>query len=233
MPTATKSHPSILDNIQYAATSNKIIPLLFAVDCSGSMGSKAIDSEGRKQRKIEGVMQGLQGGIAYLRRAPELKDACRVGILTFESNIRFDGFQPLDQIAAPKLSPNGATAFCGAMNRCADELFRFYADMNKHRLTAAMSTIVVITDGEPTDGAGHEEVKRLVDLHNSRKAFVWAVGIDDQDRSRLEQLGFPPTQVVTVEETSWPHIIQLGTMSAAAIARGQMPLSCNLMGGAP
>jgi uncharacterized protein YegL len=223
-----KKSSSLLEDVEFAAASNKIIPLLFVLDVSSSMQAEAVDGEGNRQSKIEGLRQGLEGGLAYLRRAPELKHAGRVATLTFGASVDFSGFSPVDQAVLPSLASNGGTPFCSAVNCAVDETYRFTADLNSQCLTPAMTTIVVITDGCPTDGPGIQEVARLMNLHNTGRAFVWGVGVDGEDRKRLEALGFPRDRVVTVGETSWPFIIQLGTVPATQIARGQSPMSCKI-----
>jgi uncharacterized protein YegL len=219
---ATKA-TTLLEDIRFASTSNKRIPVLFAVDCSSSMNEQAIDGEGVRRAKIDGVQQGLRDGLAYLRNAADLRYAARVGVLAFGDDVQFTGFQDVDDLQLPSLTPRGATPMCEALRQAAEETFLHAVKLNDDGQTASMTTIVVVTDGAPTDGDGQAEVTRLLDLQRAKRCVVWAVGIDSEDRARLEALGFPASQVVTVQETSWATIIELGTVSAAAIARGQQP----------
>jgi uncharacterized protein YegL len=233
MPAATKSLKAILDDIEYASISNKIIPLVFVADKSSSMANEAIDGEGVRTAKIEGVRQCIDKAIAYFQREPDLRNAVSVAVLSFGDGVDFTGFDSVDNFVRPALDPDANTPFCEAMNRVAAECLRYATELNSQGITPAMTSIIVITDGEPNDGPGHQEVARLMDLQRRRLAVVWAVGIDSSDRQRLEDLGFPPEQVFTVQETSWEKIAMLGSVSVTAIAQGQQPFSAGMGGARP
>jgi uncharacterized protein YegL len=223
-----KRIPSLVDQVEFAATSNKIIPFVICADVSSSMAACAQDGDGESIPKIEGLRRGVQDGVAYLRSMPDLRNAVRLGFCTFGGKVTWTPFAALDQVVVPDFQATGYTPMKEALRTVGDEFLDFAMDMNAIGRPISTATILVVSDGAPTTGNPTAEIERLLEWSRRKKVHLIAGGVVEADRQNLEQLGFPLT--ASVAALSWKGLIDAGTVSVISIAAGQRPVSINLCG---
>jgi uncharacterized protein YegL len=219
----------IEDEIDFAVATAKLVPMVFLLDVSSSMSSMATDSKGKTAPKIEGLKQGLQEGLDYIRQDPLLKGAARVNLIPFNSKATSTGFQPIDKLPTPKLVASGCTAMRAALSMTARDTEAFLYKQNADGVNVATATVLMISDGEGTDGSCADVMRTLLMMKEQRIVHLIGAGINSEDAYRLRALGF--SEVHTLSQMTWKDLIQLATVSAKRLASGQQPTADSMTGG--
>lgn len=229
MITATASPAGLDAEVVFSAPSAKVVPAVFVADTSSSMSCNATDRNGRTEPKSQGLQRGLGEALDYLRRDPTLCGAARVNVVTFNSQVTATGFQKVGDIKTPSLQTAGNTHLKAALQRVIRDVEAFAYEQNAAGVNFTQTTIMLISDGEGTDGPCDAEMRRLLELQEERLVYLIGAGIDASDAAHLTALGFPT--VVTLDRMTWTDLIQLATVTAKRLACGQAPIANPMNGG--
>lgn len=216
-----------LGDVEFAAASNAILPFIICPDVSGSMSGQAQDGEGGTIAKIEGLRHGVAQGLSYLGSIPNLRNSVRIGFCTFGDQVTWTPFAAFDDVVAPHFQADGHTPMREALHTVIDEYLDFATEQNAQGRKVQTATILTISDGEPSSDPS-APLSRLLEWHQRRKVYLVGGGVDESDRQRLQNLGFPET--ASIAAISWPGLFKACTASIASIAAGQRPVSINLCG---
>lgn len=219
----------IEDEIDFAVATAKLVPMVFLLDVSSSMSSMATDSKGKTASKIEGLKQGLQEGLDYIRQDPLLKGAARINLISFASRVTSTGFKAIDELPTPKLAVSGCTAMRAGLAQAARDIESFLYKQNAEGVSVATATLLMISDGAGTDGSCSDVMKTLLTMKELRVVHFIGGGINSEDANRLRAMGF--NEVYTLDRMTWKDLIQLATVSAKRLASGQQPTADSMTGG--
>lgn len=219
----------LADDVLFSVPSAKVVPILLMADLSSSMASHATDSEGRSQAKIEGLKLGVNAALDYVVHDPVLRHGARLNVVTFNSDVNATGFKAVNDLRLPSLQTAGNTRLAAALQKTIREVERFVTDQNAKGVNFAQATVLLISDGEGTDGPCTAEMRTLLRMQEERLVYLIGAGIDARDADRLTKLGFPT--VYTLDRMTWVGLIQTATVSAKRLASGQHPVTGSMAGG--
>ncbi|MGL4511957.1 MAG: vWA domain-containing protein [Lacipirellulaceae bacterium] len=220
---------SVIDEVAFATGAAKVVPVLIVCDTSSSMEAVSADGDGEPVPRHVGMQRGIESALAYMRSNPTLAAGGQVGFVRFGDAVRESPFCPVASVEVPDFRPGGMTPMCAAFELAGKVVTRHAQELNRRQVRYAASTVVVISDGGSSDGDPRASVGKLRDLHDRRCICLIGLGVDEQDRQRLEEMGFPIT--LAVSKVSWAEAIQTATRSAVALARGQRPTASDLTEG--
>jgi len=151
------------------------LPVLLILDVSGSM---SVDG------KIDALNQAVKEMIGEFTKQEDHQAEIHVGIITFGGQARIhQELTPANEISWTPMGATGTTPF-GAAIDAAREIIE---DEEVIPSRAYRPTIVVVTDGQPTDeGYWESALDNFLASPRASKAFRFAMGIGDFDRGVLE-----------------------------------------------
>lgn len=214
----------LADAADFPQRRGKVVGIDILADLSASMAHEARDCEGLSLAKCDGVDRGLKDLLSYIKSRPDLVLDARLSIGTFSGNgVTSASFLPVREVELPEAKPIGGTPMCEALRRAATECVEFLHELNEEGTSYSAVTICVISDGAPTDGDGHNEVRHLLELAEDGSVNLVGIGISSDDEDRLKAMGFPTT--LCVERARWSDVIRTGTLKARG---GHPTLSADL-----
>lgn len=218
------------DDIDFAVTSAKLVPIVMLLDDSSSMAEVATDAEGVRLAKSDGLRRGLATGVEYVRNDAMLRKAARLNLITFGGKVSSTGFHPIDALPLPQLGKGGGTAMRGALTQADSQISAFLYEQNAAGVNVSTTTVLMISDGMGNDGPCDAAMRRLLELQEQKLVHLIGGGINAEDARRLTAMGFP--EVYTLDRMTWKDLIQLATVSAKRLAQGQHGAADPMMGGA-
>ena len=96
------------------------LPLYLLLDTSLSM---------RQNRAIDGLRQGVQSMVEFLRTIPEARGTVNVKVITFDEQVNATALTRLLDFTPPSLEANGSATYLGMALRRLDEDARFGHDL--------------------------------------------------------------------------------------------------------
>jgi uncharacterized protein YegL len=189
------------------------LPVIIAVDRSGSMGSNG---------KIEALNIALKDFINSLKEENSNKAEIHIALFSFggESATCDIPFTSISQISISPYQANGRTP----MGESFVLIKNLIEDREQIPSRSYKPTIVLLTDGIPTD-AYESPMNDLVNDGRSSKAFRLAMAIgDDADHNMLSKFVSTPEYKVTGESArDIKKFFKFVTMSVTQRMRSQMP----------
>lgn len=189
------------------------VPILLALDVSGSMRGEKIDA---LNRALGCFLQSLQAD-------PMAASAAEVAVVTFgDSVVKLADFCGVESQRLPPLCASGATPMGRAVCMGLDELEqvkRIYREMG---VDYYQPWLVLMTDGSPTDDIGEARF-RCSELVRARKLTVFPVAIGaDANRDTLRQLsgGLEPLSAGTAD---FARFFQWLSASVSQVVSTSMP----------
>lgn len=186
---AKKDFASVDDALNAAKSDNKIMPLMFLMDCSSSMG-------GSKIQEVNTFFDQLP-----TRLEEKLKDFVgvdfKVAVMQFNDNVDWITGRSMlssSDLASCQLQASGCTAVGKALTELNSKLNKssdgyLIQSGNSKYYTPA---IIILSDGQPTDDwkKGLEKLEKNVYFMASRKrGSVRAVAVgDDADKDMLAKI---------------------------------------------
>lgn len=121
---------------------NKVYPIMFVLDCSGSMAGKSISM-------VNAVMKSLP---EYLENSNNENVIIKVGILSFSMGAKWmtDGLIPIDELLFDEMQAGGSTDLGAALNILSQSLCREFFTTNSLD-SIAKPVMIFMTDGQATD----------------------------------------------------------------------------------
>lgn len=218
------------DDIDFAVTSAKLVPIVLLLDDSSSMGEVAADAEGARVPKSEGLRRGLAAAVEYVRNDAMLRKAARLNLVSFSGAVASTGFHAIDALPLPSFGKGGGTAMRAALTQAASQIEAFLYEQNAAGVSVSTTTLLMISDGMGNDGPCDAAMRRLLELQEQKLVHLIGGGINADDARRLTAMGFP--EVYTLDRMTWKDLIQLATVSAKRLAQGQHGAADPMTGGA-
>lgn len=190
------------------------LPVLLILDVSGSM---SVDG------KIDALNQAVKEMIEEFTKQEDHQAEIHVGIITFGGQARIhQELTPANEITWTPMGATGTTPF-GAAIDAAREMIE---DEEIIPSRAYRPTIVVVTDGQPTDeGYWETALDNFLTSQRASKAFRFAMGIGDYDRGVLESF-LKETEMQVFEATDSTKIAKFFhfvTMSVSTRVMSKSP----------
>lgn len=152
------------------------LPVLLVLDVSGSM---SVDG------KIDTLNKAVEEMIQEFTKQEDHQAEIHVGIVTFGGQTRIhQDIIPASDITWTPMGASGQTPFGAAIDATRELIENEEVIPSR----AYRPTVVVVTDGQPTDdGYWETALQNFLNSHRASKAFRYAMGIGDYDRSVLEK----------------------------------------------
>ena len=200
---------------EFTAPGARPLPVLVLADVSGSMG---VDG------KIQALNHAIREMIGAFQDESDLRAEIHISIVTFGGQARVH----LPLCPAPSATWTDAGATGGTPMGAAFDLAREMADdRNTVPSRAYRPTVVLVSDGEPTD-AWQGPLQALLGSERGGKAFRMALAIGaDADNNVLQAfLADPTARVYRADEARQiREFFRLVTMSVSARSRSASPNS--------
>jgi uncharacterized protein YegL len=175
--------------IEFGAQAARPLPVILLLDCSGSMS-------GEKIAAVNAAVRELGADMAATRQPQGEVHLCGI---QFWDRVEVGPLQPATAWQAPTLVAAGRTAMGGAI----DALIELLADRSRVPSTSFAPTVVLISDGVPTDDF-EGAPSRLLSLPRREKIVRLAMAIgEDADQALLRRfIGDPEVPLVRANETA-------------------------------
>lgn len=166
-------------NIDLAENPEPRVPCCLILDVSGSMMGQPINQ----------LNAGLQRFKDDLMMDPLARKRVEIMIITFGEDVEvLTEFQTVDHFIPPTLNASGATPMgrgvAMAMSQLADRKDAY----RQHGISYYRPWLFLITDGEPNDDFGWEEVAAQAKLEEAKKAFaMFCVGVEGANMETLQR----------------------------------------------
>lgn len=199
----------------FTITSARPLPVIILADTSGSMSQDG---------KIEALNTALSDMIAAFAEEKEGRAEIQLAIITFgEAAQLHNDLTPATNLSLAPLRAYGRTPM-GAAFDCARELIEDRARIPSRAYSPA---IVLVSDGQPTDGTAWEEaLSRLLSADRAKKAQRFALGIGaDADVAVLRRfLANPESKVYgAADARQIRNFFNFVTMSVTTRSRSMTP----------
>jgi uncharacterized protein YegL len=175
--------------IEFKPVPPRPLPVILLLDCSGSMA-------GEKIAAVNAAVRELAAEMASSRQPQGEIHLCAI---RFWERVEVGPLQPASQWQPPLLVADGRTSMGGAL----DALIALLEDRDRLPAAAYAPTVVLISDGLPTD---HFEValKRLLGQRHRDKVVRLAMAIgNDADPELLKRfIDNPEVPLVRTNETA-------------------------------
>ena len=151
------------------------LPVILILDVSGSM---SVDG------KITALNESVREMLETFKGQEDHQAEIHAGIITFGGDVQVhQNISPASEIEWQPMNASGSTPFGEALDK-ARELIE---DESIIPSRAYRPTIVVVSDGQPTDnGYWKTALENFLKSNRASKAFRFAMGIGDYDRGVLE-----------------------------------------------
>lgn len=198
---------------EFTTQAARPLPVIILADTSGSMASEG---------KIDALNQSLRDMLATFSATDDLRAEIHVSIITFGGEACLHTpFQPASQVDFNPLVADGGTPLGQAMNFAADLI----EDKNAIPSRAYRPTVVLVSDGQPTD-RWEPALAKLTQQGRAQKADRIALAIgDDADVSVLQRfLAHPEKKVFRAADARRvKDFFQFVTMSVTTRTRSANP----------
>ena len=167
------SKPSKLE--EFTEDKARPLPVILLVDASGSMSVEG---------KIETLNQAVAEMLDSFSEQDDLRGQIHVMVIIFGGNeaIIHQELQPVSEVKWDTMTASGRTPMGGAF----DLTLKVFEDREQIPLRAYRSTLVLVSDGLPTD-EWREPLQRLLTSERGSQADRFALSIgDDADMEILE-----------------------------------------------
>ena len=196
-------------NTMTTSGTNKLLVVLFIVDCSKSMDGDRIMSVNAALTELKPVLQDIKNDNAL-----DLK----IAIMSFTSSARWElKLTNIDEVSSMQLGTRaGLTQYGNAFHELNKVLTK--EQFMKHTGKVAPPAIMFLTDGAPTDDYAHDLETLLKNgwfANASRSAVLMGDAINDAKAREAVRsfVGDPDNDIVGAEEsTNVIHTIRLATM---------------------
>jgi uncharacterized protein YegL len=159
--------------IEYRSTPPRPLPVVLLLDCSGSMA-------GEKIAAVNAAVRELGADLAASRQPQGEIHVC---VIRFGNQVDVGPLQPAAAWAPPELHAGGQTAMGGAV----DALIKLVEDPERVPPNAYTPTVVLISDGVPTDNF-EAALGRLLEPKRKHRMVRLAMAIgDDADQALLKR----------------------------------------------
>lgn len=194
------------------AIPRRVMPLIFMVDTSGSMGGAKIAQLNTAVRESLNEV----GEISKNNADAQIK----VAALEFASNVQwmYPQLEDSESFKWYDLQAGGLTSFGAALNELNNKLSRSHGFMSEPKGTRAPA-IILLSDGEPTDEYKHalEKIKGNPWFKIAVKVAI-AIG-DDANRDVLAEFTGNIEAVITVHDTDQlKKIIHVVSVTSSMVA---------------
>jgi uncharacterized protein YegL len=198
---------------QFTSSAARPLPVILLADVSGSMAAEG---------KIDALNQSVREMLATFASTDDLRAEIHVAILTFGGDARLHtSLQPASAVKWSDMVADGGTPMGQAMTLAAD----LVDDKDKIPGRAYRPTVVLISDGQPTD-SWQTGLDRMTKHGRAQKADRMALAIGgDADTDMLRRfLDDEKKQVfVAADARRIKDFFQFVTMSVAARSRSANP----------
>ncbi|MCA9217026.1 MAG: VWA domain-containing protein [Planctomycetales bacterium] len=170
--------------------------------------------------RYEMVQKAVAEIFEVVRNDKVASNSVRMNVVTFGGNVKSTGFNGIDEVQTPDLSPNGGTPLGSAVDQALDETDARLIELNDEGRPYNVASIFLFTDGQPTEDEAfvRKVAQRVCSAVQSGNLFFHAFTVCDADKQRLTQLGFPN---VSRMPSSYREFVQFVSMSIVASSRGQ------------
>jgi len=198
---------------EFTTQAARPLPVILLADVSGSMG---VDG------KIQALNHAVREMIEAFQDESDLRAEIHVSVITFGGQVRIH--LPLGVASAASWTDLGASGGT-PMGSAFDKARELVEDRNVISSRAYRPTVVLVSDGQPTD-AWEAPLQALLASERCGKAFRMALAIGaDADQHVLQAfLGDPEARVYRADEARQiRQFFQLVTMSVASRSRSANP----------
>ena len=163
----------------------RILPVIIAVDKSGSMQTNG---------KIDALNLALKEFVSSISNEDSGRVVIQVAIYSFGTDVSCDvPLQDVTKVNVPQYTASGRTP----MGEAFVKIKELIEDKTKIPSRSYKPTIVLLTDGDPTDDIQHP-LFNLVSEGRSAKAFRIAMGIgEDANKEMLRMFVSEPSYLVS------------------------------------
>ncbi len=175
--------------VPFTPTPARPLPVILLLDCSGSM-------KGEKIEALNAAVRELSGEMASARQPQGEVYLCAI---RFAQAVEVGPLLPAAQWTWTAATAGGATAMGGAL----DALRTLLADREKVPSNSFAPTVVLVSDGQPTDDFDGA-LAHLMELPRMSKVVRLALAIgEDADEAVLKRfVGNPEIPVVRARDTA-------------------------------
>lgn len=168
--------------IVFAENPEPRCPCVLLLDTSGSMTG----------RPIHELNKGVHAFCQEVMKDPVADRRVDVAVITFDTTVRLVAdFANVSRLAVPTLIANGFTHMGEGINKALDLLQQRKALYRQNGIAYYRPWVLMITDGEPQEEAPQiieAATRRLRDEEATNKVAFFAVGVQDANMTRLEQI---------------------------------------------
>ena len=160
------------------------IPVVIALDCSGSMSGTPIAE----------LNNGLLEFGKALSEDPLALGRAEVCVIAFNTSVWTElSFRPASQYKAPVLSAGGSTSLNGAIHTALDAIEKRKKEYRKQGISYYRPWLFLLTDGRPTDTIKEAFAKKRLQNAIANKGVVYIpMGIGaGADKNKLQEY-YPP-----------------------------------------
>jgi uncharacterized protein YegL len=197
--------------IEFGASAARPLPVILLLDCSGSMAGEKIAS-------VNAAIRELSAEMAASRQPQGEIHLCAI---QFADRVEVGASTAARDWCAPTLTASGHTAMGGAL----DAVMKLLDDPERTPMRAYSPTVVLISDGVPTDDFDGP-LARLLDHPRHAKMVRLAMAIgQDADEALLRRFIADP-KVALVRATETARILDFFrwvTMSVQVRTQSRMP----------
>jgi uncharacterized protein YegL len=199
----------------FTVSSARPLPVLVLADVSGSM---------QQDGKIASLNHALREMLDSFRREDDFRAQIHVAVITFGGAAHVHTqLAPATQVTWSDLTASGDTPLGGAIELARNML----EDRGQIPSRAYRPTVVLVSDGQPTDGTSWETaLTALLASERGAKAQRLAIGVgDDADKTVLQRfLGSPEGKVhIARDARQVREFFEFVTMSVTSRSRSAAP----------
>lgn len=212
----TKTGEKVMSKLrEFTVQSARPLPVILLADVSGSMGSEG---------KINALNLAVREMLEALKDESDLRAEIHVAVITFGGSARVHlPISPAKSAAWTDLGADGGTPMGGAFALARG----LVEDRNTISSRAYRPTIVLVSDGQPTDDWS-APLKALLASERAGKAFrmAMAIGADADEKVLQDFLAAPEARVFRADEAKKiREFFRLVTMSVSSRSRSIDPNS--------
>jgi uncharacterized protein YegL len=182
-----------LSRVEFTANPEPRCPVALLLDTSGSMSGRPIVELNAGLQELARDLQAdplaalrVELAVIPFGGTPRPIDARADPAAPFDEN---EPFVSADSFQAPSLAASGLTPMCAALRLAVDLLRRRKATYKANAIDYYRPWILLITDGEPTDGHDLPEAIDLVRQEETNKGAVfYAIGTEHANFATLASL---------------------------------------------
>jgi uncharacterized protein YegL len=183
----------LLSRVEFTANPEPRCPVVLLLDTSGSMSGQPIAELNAGLKELESDLKAdplaalrVELAVVPFGGRPQAIDVRANPATPFDAG---EPFASVDAFQAPMLTTSGSTPMCAALRLAVDLLRRRKDTYKANAIDYYRPWILLITDGEPTDGYGLPDAIDLIQQEETHKAAVfYAIGTEKANFATLASL---------------------------------------------